>query len=138
MELDKNEKKIKKMKQDFILALKDLSKSVELNSQRTESGHFKLLSKEEVKLIRQLRNKGIDKSLGISLKLKAIDRFKDLHFLLENPDPIIVTYYCKYNYPNYTEIFVPLLSTIYNETQPGPLKVEVGMALDEFTRLYNK
>ncbi len=133
-----SEQKIEKMKQDFILALMDLSKSVELRSQRTESGHFKLLSKEEEKLIRQLRSKGIRKAYDISLKLKAIDRLKDLHFLLENPDPIIVTYYCKSNYPNYAEIFVPILSKLNKEIQPGPLKVEVGMALDEFTRLLNK
>ncbi|MCC6701436.1 MAG: hypothetical protein IT221_07925 [Fluviicola sp.] len=138
MELDQNEKKIEKMKQDFILALKDISKSIELDSQKTETGHFKLLSNEEEKLISQLRSKGIRKAQDISLKLKAIDRFKDLHFLLENPDPIIVTYYCKFNYPNYAEIFVPILLNIKKKIGLGHVNFEVGMALDEFIRLLNK
>lgn len=136
--MDFSEKKIEKMKQDFILALKDISQSIELNSQKTETGHYKLLSNDEEKLIRQLRSKGIRKAQDISIKLKAIDRFKDLHFLLENPDPIIVTYYCKFNYPNYAETFVPILLNIQKKIGLGAVNFEVGMALDEFTRLLNK
>lgn len=125
------EKKIEKLKEDFILALKDISKSIELNSQKTKSGHFKLLSKEEEKYIKKLRGR-MKKAHEISAKLKAIDRFKELDYLLKDEDPILVTYYCKFNYPNYAEIFVPILSNIYKEIQPGPLKFEVSMALDEF------
>ena len=130
-----NDKKIEKLKQDYILALKDISKSIELNSKRTESGHYKLLTKSELREIKKLRGRGIKRAFDISIKLKSIDRFKDLHYLLEDPDPIIVTYYCKSNYPNYAEIFVPILSKINKEIGLGQINFEVGMALDEFNRI---
>jgi hypothetical protein len=135
--MDIPEKKIEKMKQDFILALKDISKSVELDSQKTESGHFKLLSKEEIKVVNKLRG-GMKRAYDISIKLKAIDRFKDLHYLLNDPDPIVVTYYCKFNYPNYAEIFVPILSKIKKEIGLGAINFEVGSALDEFNSVLLK
>ncbi len=134
--MNSTEKKIEKMKQDFILALKDVSKSVELNSERTEAGHFKLLSKEEVKLISKLR-KRMKRADEIANALKAIDKFKDLHYLLEDSDPIIVTYYCKFNYPNYADEFIPILRKLYEECPKdmGLYRVEIGEALQEFKKL---
>ncbi|MCC6701435.1 MAG: hypothetical protein IT221_07920 [Fluviicola sp.] len=131
MELDKNEKKIEKMKQDFILALKDLSKSVELNSQFDKDGRYLILSKEELKAINKLRGR-MKKAYDISRKLKAIDRFKDLHYLLDDKDPIVVTYYCKFNYPNYAEVFVPVLFKHLKECPRGMWFIEISQALREF------
>jgi hypothetical protein len=131
MELDKNEKKIEKMKQDFILALKDLSKSVELNSQFDKDGRYLILSKEELKAINKLRGR-MKKAYDISRKLKAIDRFKDLHYLLDDQDPIVVTYYCKFNYPNNSEIYLPILFKHLKECHRGMWFIEISQALREF------
>ncbi len=132
--MDYSEKKIEKMKQDFFLALKDVSKSVELSSQRTETGHYKLFSKDELNLIKKLRSK-MKRAFDISMELQEINRFKDLHYLLNDPDPIVVIYYCKFNYPDYADEFVPILQKLYRDCPKGPYKVEIGQALDEFEKV---
>ena len=132
--MDFSEKKILKMKTDFILLLRDVSKSVELNSKFDENGKFISPSKEEGRMIHKLR-KSMLKAHLIAQKLKSIDRFKDLKFLLDDVDPIIVTYYCKFDYPNNSEIYIPILFKHLQECPRGMYTIEISQALKEFGAL---